>query len=161
VSESDTLFTLAEISVAMAGFSAIVVLFRRLESGLWRAADADRLHGMVLHSMFAGFFCLLPPGVRVFTGEAPALWGISSAALGLQILSHLFVIVRLPSTTRAQGFSIGSGALVALLQLANVLGVAFEQDFGPYLIGILWHVIQAGVLFLMLIWIPGDEIDAG
>ena len=47
----DVLFTVAEIAVALAGFSAVVVLFKRRDSGRWRAADADRFHGMVVHGV--------------------------------------------------------------------------------------------------------------
>ena len=51
--ESDVLFSLAQIAVAFAGFSAIVVLFGRGASGRWRQSHADRFHGMVLHAMVA------------------------------------------------------------------------------------------------------------
>jgi len=36
-----------------------------------------------------------------------------------------------------------------LLQVLNVLGVGFDHAFGPYLVGVLWHVSQSGVLFAM------------
>ena len=60
LAEAELLFTLAEISVALAGFSAIVVLFKRRDSGRWHAADGNRFNGMVFHAIFAAFFCIFP-----------------------------------------------------------------------------------------------------
>lgn len=51
--ETDLLFGLAELSVGLAGFSAIVVLFRRRETGKWRVGDAERFRGIVLHAISA------------------------------------------------------------------------------------------------------------
>ena len=53
VADSGELPLAVEISVALAGFSAIVVLFRRGESGTWLPRDADRFHGMILHAAAA------------------------------------------------------------------------------------------------------------
>ena len=39
--EFETLYALCEVTVALAGFAAIVVLFKRNDSGRWRPADAD------------------------------------------------------------------------------------------------------------------------
>ena len=98
MAETELLFTVAEISVALAGFSAVVVLFKRRDSGKWRAADANRFNGMVFHAMFAAFFCILPSIVGIFTQKPYLIWSISSATLGIQILIHASVIMRVPTT---------------------------------------------------------------
>ena len=49
MAETELLFTVAEISVALAGFSAVVVLFKRRDSGKWRAADANRFKKSHIH----------------------------------------------------------------------------------------------------------------
>ena len=59
MSESETLFSIAQVAIGLAGFSAIVVGFKRLESGDWHRADADRFNGMLIHAMCAALFCVL------------------------------------------------------------------------------------------------------
>ncbi len=161
MTKPDILFALAEVSIALAGFSAVVVLFKRGVSGEWLPADADRFHGMLLHAMSAVFFCIFPSLISVFTTDQHFIWSIASSGLGIQILVHCTVILRLPST--------GSGARVLLLlglgaivlQVLNVTGVYFSYEFRAYLGGVLWHVFQAGVLFVRLVWVPSSDIRSG
>jgi len=98
VHELDTLFTLGEVAIGMAGFSAIVVLFKRGDSGRWRADDADRFNGMLIHAMAAAFFCVLPAFLAVLIDAPSRLWVVGSALLGTQIALHTGIVLRLPST---------------------------------------------------------------
>lgn len=160
LNELDTLFTLAEIAIGMAGFSAIVVLFKRRDSGAWAADDADRFNGMVLHSIAAAFFCILPSVLDVFTGDPAWTWTLGSALLGAQVLAHVVIVLRLPSSSLAVRISVGSmGLLVVVLQLANAAGLGFAREFGPYLVGVLWHMFQAGLLFVSLIWVRAADVE--
>ncbi len=160
MAEEDLLFTLAEIAVAMAGFSAVVVVFRRRDQGGWAREDADRFNGMVLHSMASAFFCLLPSLLRVFTEEPSQVWAVASTAIGVQILGHCVVVFRLPSSGSSTAGSLAAGLAVALLSAMNVLGFGFEREFRPYLVAVLWHVLQAGVLFVMLVWVRSDDVQS-
>lgn len=153
------LFALAELAVAFAGFSAIVVLFKRRDSGKWLPGDADRFHGMVLHAMAAVFFCALPAIVGVFTTSPDWIWGLASGLLGLQIAAHVILVLSFSTTTGFGRIALGFGLLVAGLQALNVLEVGFSREFGPYLLGVLWHLFQSGVLFVWLIWIPADAVE--
>ena len=101
----DTLYTLAEISIGLAGFAAIVVLFKRQDSGHWKASHADYFGGMILHAMTAAFFCLLPTVVAVFTSAESVVWSVSSALSGIQILVQTIIVVRLPTTTLQDGLA--------------------------------------------------------
>lgn len=157
--EEDLLFTLAEIAVAMAGFSAVVVVFRRRDQVGWAPADADRFNGMVLHSMASAFFCVLPSLLRVFTEDPALVWSFGSAAIGVQILAHCIVVYRLPSTGGSALGSLIAGLAVGFLCGLNVLGIGFDREFRPYLVGVLWHVLQAGVLFVMLVWVRADDVQ--
>ena len=65
-----TLLTLAEVAVALAGFSAIIVVFRRGTNGKWRHRDADLFHGMVIHAICAVLFCLFPNLVNLVVQDA-------------------------------------------------------------------------------------------
>jgi hypothetical protein len=151
--EFETLYALVEISVALAGFSAIVVLFKRGDSGSWLASDANRFNGMLIHAMSAAFFCILPPLLSVFSTNEAVIWSIASSLLGVQIILHSAVVIWLAKAT----FLIRSSIFLALgavvLQFLNVAEIHYSREFRPYLAGVLWHLIQAGVLFVNLIWV--------
>jgi hypothetical protein len=160
VHELDTLFALGEVAIGMAGFSAIVVLFKRRESGKWRAQDADRFNGMLLHAMAAAFFCALPAVLRALIDATATLWAVASGLLGAQIALHAGIILRLPSTRTPTRAAVGVGGLAALaFQVLNVAGVGVPRGFAPYLIGVLWHLLHAGVLFVMLIWVRAEDVE--
>lgn len=160
MSEFETLFVLAQIAVALAGFSAIVVTFKRRESGKWVHADADFFNGMVLHSVWALLFCIFPSFVNVFTANSSLVWSVAGALLGIQVLSHATVISFLPSTTRFVGvFTVAGALFVVVLQALNIIGIAFEGEFGPYLVGVLWHLAHASLLFTWLIFIRRADVE--
>ena len=156
----DVFLTLAEVAVAMAGFSAIVVMFKRRASGGWRKIDADRFHGMVLHAIFATVFALLPFAFTLFAvSDAEALrW--CCGLLGVATVVQVVAASRLESTSglwiRIQ--IAGGGLLVLTLQAAGASGAFPEQALGIYFIGVFWHLVQAGMLFVLLVWIPESLI---
>jgi hypothetical protein len=158
--EFDTLYALVEISIALAGFSAIVVLFKRSDAGKWLPADADRFNGMLIHAMAAAFFCFLPSLISVFSTDEKVIWSVASGILGVQIAMHSLLIWRLPSADFLLRsyliFALGAAALQAL----NVAEIHYAREFRPYLVGILWHLITAAVLFMNLIWVRAADIQS-
>jgi hypothetical protein len=160
--QTSVLLSLAQVGVAFAGFAAIVVLFSRSDTGRWRGTmRADRFHGMVVHAMAAVLFCLLPWLIAAFTGDAAIIWSVASAVLGLEIVVHVTGVILMPSTIGvASRTTIAVGYGVAAIEFMNAAGIRFERAFEPYVVGIVWHVVMSGVLFLMLVWIPRDEVDA-
>jgi hypothetical protein len=159
MSEFQTLYALAEIAIAMAGFAAIVVLFKRRSSGAWDRADADRFNGMLLHAMAAGSFCIVPPFLWVFVPDASAVWTISSAFAGVQMLAHAGVVFALPSTSRPVRLLLIVPLGLVVLQLLNVFGLYFDRGFRPYLAAVLWHIFQAGLLFVTLVFVRPEDTD--
>jgi hypothetical protein len=160
VPELETLFGLAEIAIGMAGFSAIVVLFKRRDSGKWQPSDADRFNGMLIHAMAAALFCVLPAVVHAVPVREATVWTVSSAVLGLQIAAHATLIARLPSTggsTRA--VVVGGGLVAVAFQIGNAADWGLERGFAPYLVGVLWHLLHAGTLFVMLIWVRREDVE--
>ena len=125
---------------------------------MWSAADADRFHGMLAHGLAAAFFCILPPVVGVFTETPERLWSICSALLGIQILAQSTLIALLPSSNMYTRLGLIPPLLAAALLGANVFGGDGLAEFGPYLVGILWHTFQSGVLFFLLIRVPATRM---
>ena len=158
MSEFDTLYSLAEVSIAMAGFAAIVVVFRRRDRGGWHPADADRFNGMLLHAMAAAFFCFLPTALWIFFTAPGRIWAIGSVAMALQVLAHAWTIFRLPTSDGWVRVFLVLPLLVVALQVMNVLGIGYSAEFRPYLAGVLWHLFQAGLLFVMLIWVRESDL---
>ena len=158
--ELDALLTLAEIAIGLAGFSAIVVLFKRGDAGTWRAAHSDRFTGMVVHAMAAALFGVLPLVVEVFAPQPSVLWVWCSGLLAVQVASHTGMVVWLASTgPSARAMVVLGGGAVVLLQGANVFGIGLETGGGPYVVGVIWHLLHAGGLFIALVWIPADVIE--
>lgn len=52
---------------------------------------------------------------------------------------------------------IGS-AIVALLRVNAISGFTGDE-LAVYLVGIFWHVSQAAILFVLLVWIPASQIE--
>ena len=157
MTEFETLYALAEIAIALAGFAAIVVIFKRRSSGGWDAADADRFNGMLLHAMAAGFFCIFPPFLFVFTPEPSVVWAIGSAFAAVQMLAHAGVIFSLPSSSRPTRLALLLPLGLVVLQALNIFEVYFARDFGPYLAAVLWHIFQAGLLFVTLVFVRRED----
>ena len=150
---------LAQVAVAFAGFSAIVVLFRRDDEGRWLKVHRDRFHGMVVHATAAVLFCMLPMLVGVFTTDHATIWNVSSALLGVELAVQTTGIILMSTTALVSRLVVSAGYLFALLQVLNVAGIAFDHEARPYVGGVIWHVIQSGGLFIGLIWVPANEID--
>ena len=53
------------------------------------------------------------------------------------------------------------GVIFGLLQFAAFADWGAHREFTLYTLGIIWHILQAGLLFVMLVWIPRDAIDIG
>lgn len=158
--EFETLYALAEIAIALAGFAAIVVVFKRRSSGGWDARDADRFNGMLLHAVAAGFFCILPPFLSVFASSPSVIWAIASSLAAIQLVMHASVIFMLPSTSRLLRLLLFIPLGLVALQVLNVSGIYFAREFGPYLAAVLWHIFQAGLLFVTLVFVRRDDIES-
>jgi len=158
--ENDPLYSLAEIAIAIAGFAAIVVAFKRNADGGWKASDADHFLGMLVHSIAAVLFCLLPSVLDVFIEAPRNVWSIASTLLGIQVLLHVFLIFRLPSSGRYTRMFMVVGVMVAGLQAYNAFGSGgMTAAYGPYLIGVMWHIFHAGGLFVSLVWVHAADIE--
>jgi hypothetical protein len=159
--QTSVLLSLAQLGVAFAGFAAIVVLFGRSDGGRWKGSHrVDRFHGMIVHALVAVFFCVLPLVIDAFTTHADMIWRIASALLGVEIVAHVSGVLLMPSTRFLPARAVVAiGYPVAAVLFMNAAGYGFERPFEAYLVGVVWHVVQSGVLFLMLIWVSRADID--
>ena len=156
---SDSLFALAEIAILIAGFAAIVVVLRRDKDGGWDVEDAQRFQGMLAHAAFAVTFCFVPTLVNVVVQDPVTSLHIACALLGVQILGHS-VGAMLLSSPRASGYlALTAGALIGLLQFTAFTDWGVQREFDLYLVGIIWHILMAGMLFLKLVRVSPKDAD--
>ena len=145
----DTLLTLAEVAITMAGFSSIVVIFKRRESEKWSRTNANRFHGMVIHSILASLFCFLPFLLLEFIESEAETMRWCAAVLAVMVAWQVIMISKLERNSHiAVRLQLIIGGLAVLL---------FE--LGLYILGVFWQLMQAGTLFVMLIWIPESDVE--
>ena len=157
----DTFQTLAEVSVAMAGFSSIVVFFKRRETDIWQKSDADRFHGMILHSMLAVLFAFLPSAFANFDIDTETTFRWCSSLLAVVTGLQVVVTSRLEasnSTTGAHWWSVhfalaGSGWIRCFPRAG--LGHIFLR--GSLALGSGWCIVRNADLDTKLV---DREIDA-
>lgn len=161
-SSTDVLLTLAEISIAFAGFASVVAIFQK-ETEDDRAFDLFRFWTMLEFSLATLAFALLPFPLHFLGLSESTIWGIGSASVILFIAGHQFVVGRwirsddpgvAASVTPTLSFMAAVVYLViVVLQILNLLGLGFERSFGPYLAGLSLLLFGAGVNFVRLVWV--------
>ncbi len=157
---SDVLTVIAEIGVALAGFSGIVVALRQRSVESWSVPEVLRLRLMLYASVSALLFALLPFAPH-HLGASPAVtWSASSL-----VLAALFGFVWILPSTRTcpsrTGLSFrwyifySSGTVMATTALlANAGGLLGGPSFGLYLVGLAWLLLYATTLFVRLVLAP-------
>jgi hypothetical protein len=157
---ADVFLTIAEISVAFAGFAGIVAVIGRRASGEWRTGDLLRFWQMIEVSLLALIFALLPfvfyhAEVAVATTWASCS-GMLALASGLQMTRATFRTLRVWRSDETvslifSGVFVLIGIVVILILVGNALGIVYQRSVAPYLFGIFWHLCLAAVLFWRLL----------
>jgi hypothetical protein len=146
----EALISLAEVAIAIAGFSSIVLVVKSTSSQTWAQQNTDFFTGMAVHTMFAVFFCFLPSIVNVFVLDLETTLRITCTILGAQLLLHSAVVIYLPTTQNLFYIFPVVGISFGVLQLFSFTDWGVQRIFELYLAGVIFHVLQAGALFLLL-----------
>ena len=150
---TDTLLTIAEIAVALAGFSAIVVMLNAKPIREWD--DTDRLNLRLLVQVSAGtiFLALLPSILNVSIAE-PELWTFALFLYGLlhviDVSSFLFNMTKeTPNVFRNAAIV---GTLIAIAQLVIAWTGSPTAKETAYLGTLLWHLFIVFMAFILLLY---------
>jgi len=162
------LAVLAEIAVGLAGFSSVIVVFRRRgASGAWEPEDLFRFKIMFEGSLAAGFFAISPGAFAGLGVSAAVLWPLQSALLlgylvfDLQRRFRQFASLPTDSLSPRLAASMLAGALcVIALQALNIADLVVSRGAGPYVTGVTWMVVYSGVMFYRLITAPMTSAHA-
>ncbi len=159
-----TLELIAELAVALLGFSGVVAVLGRRASGEWSAVDSQRFSGMISQSVTVLAMTLIPLPFYYAGFDSPELWGWASA-----ICAVLSILVTLtsqasfrPSILRPlwQDETVNRPALLYLvfvywvapaILLLNSFGLVFDRTFTPFLVAVLLHFAIPVILFVRLL----------
>ena len=162
-----TLELIAELAVALLGFSGVVAVLGRRASGEWSAVDSQRFSGMITQSVTVLAMTLIPLPFYYAGFDSHELWGWASA-----ICAVLSILVTLTSQASQGSFrpsilrpmwqdeTVNRPALLYLvfvywvapaILLLNSFGLVFDRTFTPFLVAVLLHFAIPVILFVRLL----------
>ena len=160
----ELLLTMAEVSVAFAGFASITVLFRGRSAGAWTFPDVLRYGAMLRASLCACLFSLLP--VVLFHAEVSEslTWSITSVGLlayGAASSRTFALLFRVGAPVSAEIVrNVTVLGLIVSLQLLNLLGLGFHREAAPVLLGVGLLLANAGANFYRLVAVSPSERES-
>jgi hypothetical protein len=153
----ELLIGIAEIAVALAGFTGVVVVFGSRSAGAWHPGDRLRLGFLLEASLTAGGFSLLALLLLNSVGDNQLAWAASSAAWALFMTFSLYssrLRIRKNSDSHGDVDRIAN-LLVACLFVALILLQAVNavvwQQFAPFLAALFLNLAGATMQFARLI----------
>jgi hypothetical protein len=158
----ESLQTIAEISIGLAGFSGLVVVLRK-DAGPLNDVQKFRLRILFSLSFGAMFLSLLPDTLVNLGVPDERLWFASSAAIFAY--SFLFIAWWIVSSRRVARFApeifnwrafstMATGhTIVLLLQLAVMLGFLENRAPGVIALGLIWFLIHAAQQFVRMLFV--------
>ena len=154
--ERDVLFTLAELAVALAGFSAIIGVLSTRKGSSEIQVNSLRLQVMLETCFMVAAASLIPVLLDQFSMAPAVLWRVASAAFLCMAIPYEFVarnrtkdmpnmtLTKMNINTINWGLSIGAD-LVLVAILFSLVG-AYSEAF--YLVTLLLQLVVAGILFV-------------
>ena len=144
--DSDLLQTIAEIAIALAGFTGVVAFLGERARGKWRSVDLFRFSNLLGTSIAALLLSFAP--ILLFKLGAPeaAAWRSSSGLIAVYLVIGLLRSIRgLRSLPKRERLEIPAPALsvvfvimaaVGALLVSNAAGFAYPGESGPVLVGL-------------------------
>ena len=151
-----TLVGLAEVSLALAGFAAIVLVLGTRDAAL-EPDHAANVRVMVLNAVGSAFFCLFGVAILALEITTPFAWRLMSAfglalLVAASVMNQLLFLRHLTLNRRIAtiwwSFAVAAGAI----QLVNVLAVFGPPSFGLMFLGLVVVLSQAGAQFVHMVF---------
>ena len=158
----DSLQTIAEISIGLAGFSGLVVALRK-DPGPLDDIQKYRLRILFSLSFGAMFLSLLPdtlvnfgvPGERIWFDSSAAMFAYSLFFILWWLMSSRQVAKVAPEifNWRAFGTMASGHTIILFLQIAVMLGLLEGRDPGAFSLGLIWYLVHAAQQFVRMLFI--------
>lgn len=157
----ETLRSLSEVAIALAGFTGIVAALGRRAGGRWSPLEWLRLRMLLETSLGVVFLSLLPVLVRQLATRQDLIWRIGN---GAQALAHAAGMVLLfarfskldasqwpPEERRLTLVLVPVSLAIVLLQGAAASGALAPQAFFLFLLGLVYLLGIAALHFVLLL----------
>lgn len=159
--DSDLPQTIAEVAVAILGFTGVVAFLGQRAHGAWRTVDLFRLNQLLAAGIAALLFAFLPILLFKLGASEPASWRISSGLMSVYFGGALFVsrsaLRNLPEVEGTEilpwilGVILVLNAAVLMLQVLCAAGVAYAGSSAPTLVGLVYLLAFASFQFVRLL----------
>ena len=157
-----SLQTIAEISIAFAGFSGLIVALRK-NTGPLTDVEKYRLQILLAMAFGAMFLSFLPELLQNFEIEAQKVWRYASSALALYSVVFLFwwffasrrIMRVVPEIFNWFAFSrmaVGHVAIISL-QVAVIFSLLAEKDATVYVMALIWYLMHAAQQFARMLFV--------
>ena len=160
------LLTIAQISVALAGFSSVVIALRGAGPSAWSPQDRFGLGNVLGASVGTLVGSLLPFPLTYLGWSSELVWGVVNATFGILVLGAVgFLAFSVaggsvpPRTPRVFWSFIGSGFLVAGMLLLSAAGLIFPSGPSLILFALIWALVAAFAqlaTFVLVTWSGGS-----
>lgn len=153
--------TVAEISIALAGFAGIVATFQFREGNSPSAGKIVALTIIVNMGLSAGMFSFLPLLLFSFISDEAIVWFVASYLMAIYACYMMFFVqknmhgkvrrnrVRFLFST----YQIIAGLLILILLLSGA-NLGIERGLGPYLLALMFGLYLVGTNFMRLLLSP-------
>jgi hypothetical protein len=158
----DSLLTLAEFSIALAGFTGVVVVFGNRAGG-WLPIDRYRMAIILWLSIGPAFLSLLPIGFEMLGLQGPVLWRVCSLLLAGYLVGATVAIQlefrRLDIESRSLQsnvmFAINRAVLTVVIvgQFLNAAGIWLTPGPGALFLGLVFVLFVAAYVFARMVFI--------
>jgi hypothetical protein len=154
---SDFFLTIAEISLAFVGFSAVVVALRQSGAAQWSSFQRFSARILIELGFACLFLALLPLLLQLLGVGEPTVWQLSCASLGLFLLAYFtaYPFRRRPIATvsPARRWAIYSrialNHALGVTALISSFGLGVPSGPGIYALGIAWLFFVGGLMFVL------------
>ena len=159
-----TLLGIASVATAISGFSGVVAVFGERADGKWSSGERFRTTNMLILSLGACLLSFVPLTEELFQIPDQILWITASFFLGAFCAFYFvytIIMIRklkllrpgvLVEWVRVVYFN--CLALAIVLQALNVAGVLVGRGAGPFVGGLIFMLIPAGLQFAFLVLTP-------
>jgi hypothetical protein len=157
---AENLRVIAEVGIAIAGFSGVVVALGRRAAGRESAAwQLGRLWMLLIQSLGATLFAFFPILLETAGLSPSANWRVCNGMLGLfgfGIVAGVIVTARRSRHSQVVGWPVLVGLLfihgaISLAQVLQALGALPSIGAFLYFLALLWLLAMAGLNFAVLL----------
>lgn len=157
MSPDQALTSIAEIAIALAGFTGLVAAFRQ-RTGEWTYEERYRIRLLLVLTFDIVGCALLPFAISGVTSDPNLIWGIpliGFGAVGLGIIADTIRQIVLKKVEFAFRNVIRANLVIAFVLLPammlNGFGLVYSPSPALLVLGFIWALILGGTVFLAML----------